>query len=403
MATPILCCGFECGVLGAHFLTSSGSVAISTTTVEPSGGSRSLRCNGTTANSAVVIFLAAAATRFVGRVYVYFATLPSADCSIITTTSALATGPSVRFKSADSKLYAAVGTGSGVSGVAVTTGTWYRIDFDFNINTSGNDTSDVQVDGAACAQATGTGVSASTANFYLGGLTGTPTHDIFFDHFILSNDSADYPIGAGKVIGFVPAGDGTHTFTTTHAILGTTGAPTTGSNITSATANAYTFVNARPIGGGATDATRLWNQATAASAEYAEVTIEQTTETNGPRAVEVLCIAREASSTGCNSTFKINDNGTEDTVYAMTSPAGNSDEFKTKQYPGQGPGFSSVSPWTLARFKGLKLRWGYSSDATPDVYCRGWMVEAEFAAPAAAAIPNKIYNYSQAVNRSTTY
>lgn len=373
--SPVFCCGFECGVSNAAHFTLGTNTSFVTSPVN-GGGLRALRCNATTANTNAVAFLAASATRFVGRVYVYFTTLPSADCSLVTTSSTLASGPSVRFKQSDSKLYAAVGTVLGATGVVVTTGVWYRVDFDFNIQTAAVDFCDIQVDGTACGQATATGVSASTANFYVGGLTGTPTHDIYFDDLVLSNTAADYPVGAGKVLSLVPAADGTHTFTTTHAILGTTGAPTTGGNITSATTTAFGYVNARPVGGGVADATRLWNQATAAAAEYAEVTIEQTTETSAPRAVEVLCIAREASSTGCNSHFKVNDNGTEAVVYDMISPAGNSDEFKSLQFalmPADSAG------WTLARFKALKLRWGYSSDATPDVYCRGWMVEAEFA------------------------
>ena len=365
------------GSLG-HVTTGTGSSFV-TTPVNAGGGLRALRTQGTTANSLATIFFPASYTRLIGRVYIRFATLPSADCALVAVGGSAALGPQIRFKQSDSKIYAAVAITLGATGVAVTTGTWYRIDFDFNVQTGGADFCDVQVDGTACGQATATGLSAAQTTLGFGGLTGSTSHDIYFDDLILSNTAADYPIGAGYVLGFVPAADGTHTFTSTHAILGTTGAPTTGSNITNATTNAFSFVNARPIGGGAADNTRLWNQATAAT-EYAEVTIEQTTETNPPRAVEVLCIAREASSTGCNSTFKVNDNGTEATVFAMTSPIGNSDDFNTKQFATM-PADSAA--WTLARFKGLKLRWGYSSDATPDVYCRGWMVEAEFAVVAA--------------------
>ncbi len=50
------------------------------------------------------------------------------------------------------------------------------------------------------------------------------------------------------------------------------------------------------------------------------------------------------------------------------------DRFATKQFATMVGG----GAWTLARFNALKARWGYSSDATPDVYCRGIMIEAEF-------------------------
>jgi hypothetical protein len=394
--TPVFCCGLECGVSGAHF-TNVGGASFVTSPVNT--GLRALRCNSIGAASLASSPTFTATARWIGRLYIRFATLPSGDCTVVSMQGSAASGPNIRFKQSDSKLYAAVDSTLGASGVSVTTDIWYRIDFDFNVNAAGNDACDIKVDGTACGQAVAIGISGNPTNLWLGGLDSV-THDIYYDDIVLSNTAADYPIGAGKVLSFVPAADGAHTFTTTHAILATTGAPTTGGNITSATTTAFGYVNARPIGGGVADATRMWNQATAASAEYAEVTIEQTTETNPPRAVEVLCIAREASTTGCNSTFKVNDNGTEATVYAMTSPAGNSDEFKTKQFATM-PADSAA--WTLARFKGLKLRFGYSSDATPDVYCRGWMVEAEFAVAAVAAIPNKVYMIGQAVNRSAMY
>lgn len=361
----------ECGTSTAHWTLSAGATFV---TSPVNAGARALRCNpAASLANAQLTTPVTSANVFVYRFYLRFTTLPNATVEIATLS--LSPIPGVYFKSSDSKIYAGTSVATlGATGVSVTTGQWYRIDVKVNISANPW-TIDVQVDGAACGQLTGIAAATTASIINLGTVASLSTGEFFFDDVIISETSGDYPIGAGKVLGFVPLADGVHTFTGTHAILGTTGAPTTGANITVATTTAFGFVNARPIGGGASDSTRLWNQATASSAEYAEVTIEQTTEVNPPRAVEILCVAREASSTTCNSTFKVNDNGTEATVFAMTVPVGNSDDFQTKQFATM-PADSAA--WTLSRFNGLRLRWGYSSDATPDVYCRGWMIEAEF-------------------------
>jgi hypothetical protein len=80
--TPIFTCGWECGVKSgqAHWTDNAGTTAsFSTTTVR--SGSRSLRVNPTAELLNVQSFGAGftAAGRWVGRVYIRFATLPSAD------------------------------------------------------------------------------------------------------------------------------------------------------------------------------------------------------------------------------------------------------------------------------------------------------------------------------------
>lgn len=380
--TPVFTCGFECGVAGPHW-TSLNNASFSTTTFN--NGLRAARCNASPGFSNLTSPTLSSFTRLVGRLYIHFATLPSANTALIVVDGS-SVGPNVTFNQSNSKLYAAVGTSLGATGIAVTTGQWYRVDFDFNINTSGNDLCDIQVGGVATGQATATGLNAAQTQFFLGA-SSSVTHDIFFDDIILSNTGADYPIGAGLVLSIVPAADGTHTFTSTHAILGTTGAPTTGGNITSSTTTAFNWANARPIGGGATDATRLINQATAASTEYCELAIEQTTQTVAPQAVEILGVYQHATSSACNSQFKVNDNGTENVVFNDTGHTNAVDAYFTKQYATM-PADSAA--WTLARFKALKLRFGYSSDATPDVYNRGWMIEADFPISAAVTAPKRL-------------
>src|SRR5689334_20222823 len=130
--TPVLCCGAECGTSGAHW-TLGLNASFSTGTVNPGGGVRSLRINPSAATGSAQLIASQSVNTVVYRFYVRFATLPSASCSIGYCTG---TGDGVIFKASDGKLYAGAnnaGTlGFGATGVAVTTGQWYRIDISIN-------------------------------------------------------------------------------------------------------------------------------------------------------------------------------------------------------------------------------------------------------------------------------
>src|SRR5574341_562210 len=116
MATPVLCCGLECGVFGS---TAHLDIAVGTPTVVTSpvnNGLRALRCNAAAAQVAVVATVSASnQLRHVGRCYIRFAVLPDADCCLINTSNSLDVGPQLRFKFSDSKLYAAVDTKFGAT------------------------------------------------------------------------------------------------------------------------------------------------------------------------------------------------------------------------------------------------------------------------------------------------
>jgi hypothetical protein len=309
----------------------------------------------------------------------------------------------VVFRQVDSKLY--IGNVSPRNtGIPVTTGVWYRIDMRTDYTTLGSTKIDAQIDGVALTQVVFAAATAPTAVFL--GSQAVASADLFFDDFIMSTTTGDYPIGPGHVDQFVPVSDGTHTATTTTIVKGTLAAPTAGGNVAGAT-DVFNWVNAVPILGGATDNTRLVNQQTAGTGLYAEVKFGPapgvSTPTVGPRAVEVITADQEATTATCDFTAKINDNGTESVIVARGVVAGvASDRFATKQFA-VAP--TTSGPWNAnssgnAAFNNLKARWGYASDATPDLYWRGIMVEAEF-----ADIPpvGKSQIVRQAVNRASFY
>lgn len=378
----IKCCGFECGLLtgdgsvaGGHWRTNLGSAAISTSTIR--NGARSVRCNA--AGSGVDVICDVAATNeltHVHRFSVRFASLPAADMAIWATDASGTSGPNVRYQQSDGKLYAAVGSTLGASGVSVTTGTWYVIDVKGVIGAGSNDTCDVRVDGVALGQATATGAAAGTGQVRIG-VIGSVTCDAFFDDTLLSLTAGDYPFGDGKVIAYVPNADGTHTAGPSVILRGTTGTPTGGDDIQAGDTTAYEWVNGTPLLGGASDNTRLWNQAANGSTVYAEIDFEPSAESAAPRAVEVICANRQAGTGAGVFAWKLNDNGTISDLDNAGSQAGTTtDKYKTVQFA-TAP--STGAAWTLALFNAVKARFGFSSDANPDQYARGIMIEAEYA------------------------
>ena len=400
----VFCCGFECGQIGTagQHIYNSGNTAptISTAIVNSGGGLRSLRCNPS-ANTSGVIFRQATSLRMVGRFYLYFTTLPNVSVSILMYGDNTSVGPAIVFNVNNSSLFASIGGNGatyGATGVAITAGVWYRIDFDFNVATASNDFCDVQVDGIACGQATAAGSSAATLlGPKFGFFDAAVTADCYYDDVIISQTGADYPIGAGYVLSYVPDADGTHTATGTNIVKGTIATPV-GTAITSATTDAFNWVNGRPLLGGATDNTRLINQQTLLTTQYAEVDFEPSAEINAPRAVEVLTADRQAATTVGSFATKLNDNGTEDVIIARTAAAGViTDRYVTKQYATMVGG----GAWTLSRFNALKARFGYSGDATPDQDWRGIIIEAEYAVLPLPARP--IQMLGQAMNRSGNF
>lgn len=383
MATAVLCCGAECGVttaavLGAHF-GSFTNAAFDTGTVR-APGLRSVRGNPTAGFSSISSPSQAFtnANIYVWREYVRFTTLPNV-ATILSYAVIGASFPGWGFKASDSKIYAgSSSTAMGSTGVTITTGVWYCIDV--KVDAHANPwTIDVQVDGVACGQATLAAAAANTQQLIYLGNDVSATFDCYIDDILVSQTAADYPLGPGNVQSFVPNADGTHTFTTTIGVRGTVAAQTGGGNIAGST-DSFNWLNARPIGGGVADSTRLWNQQSNGATLYGEVQFEDWSlpggGANGPRAVEVLIIRRDAGTGTGDAAFKLNDNGTENVIFSFASAAGvASDEFHTKQYA-TAP--STGAAWTLALFNGVRFRFGYSGDANPDHFCRGVMIEAEF-------------------------
>lgn len=374
--TPVLCCGAECGVAGPHIASSPAGFSFDTTTVR--SGARSFRFNGTGGVTLSTATLASS-LRWVGRFYIYFTTLPTADLGLIGLALQGGTGPNIKFQSSDSSLYAGVDTTKGASGVAITTATWYRIDFDYNISAAGNDTSDVQVNGVACAQASAGGSTGPLTALTMGFAGVGATTDMYLDDILLSHTGADYPIGAGYVNHFVPTSDGTHNV----AGAGDFQRGNTGVDILNATTTAWQLVDDVPLPSGAVaEADCIRGVAPAnATTDYVECIFGPasgvSTPTAGPRCVDAVMTRHEIATTVSNSRVALNDNGTLSDIWNTSQAGVTTYSYVRKAFALAPTGGAWGVTAGAGNFNNVRFRF-FSPDANPDNALDAIMLEAEF-------------------------
>jgi hypothetical protein len=396
--TPVFCCGFECGQIGSNgqHWQSGGNASISTTVVR--SGSSSLRINPSGAVGLATSAILTSANIYVWRVYVRFESLPTSD-SAVCYASSLSGNPGAYFKQSDNKIYAGVAGSFGSTGVSVTTNVWYRLDV--MVNSSANPwLIDVLVNGNVCGQYSNAAAAANNQFINLGADT-TKTFDIYYDDLVISNTSADYPIGEGYVNHFVPTADGTHNVAGANDFEIGTG----GVDITNATTTVYQLVDDIPIQTGAPGTTDFINMIAPPNAtDYVECIFGPPsgvlTPVTPPRAVEVIAgIAQSATGTG-NMEIRMNDNGTLNAMYSATGVAGvTTIAFKRKHYATgpSGAAWHSKNDGSNGDFRDLRVRFGSPAvlDVNPDQYFTSIMIEAEF-----AQWPQKILNINQSAKRA---
>lgn len=403
MATPVFCCGGECGITGtgAHWDAASNG-SFSTSTVR--SGLRSFRCNPSASFQTFRSFTFTGVNTYVARFYVRFATLPNQDTILFAAEQGGGTSyPGVGFKTSDSKLYPLRYAGSvftfGSQGFTVTTGQWYRVDV--RVVTSANPwTIDVQVDGTALTQLAPAIAASTNMALFIFGANGAAaqTSDIFFDDIIVSNTSGDYPIGAGKVEPHTVVADGTHSIAGTNDFERGT-SPT---DILNSTTDAYTLVDDVPLT--TTLGTEYINMiAPPSAADYVECVFGPapgiSAPTTAPRAVEVIAAIAQAGTGAGNMEIRLNDNGTTNPVYSATGVAGVvAVTFKRKHYAAGPAGAWVLGGGGNGDFTDLRVQFGSPAalDVNPDQYFKSIMIEAEFLAQSAFSliVDPAIYNFT---------
>jgi len=392
MSTPVFICGAECGIAvvgtvsaGTEHWSSVNGAGLTVVTSGPSP-MRSTRCfrglrSAATGGGLQHTFATAVGSpaTLVARFYVYFATLPSVDATLFE--GLLGTNTSgVVFDQSDSTLRAfAVSPtlGRGASGIAVTTGAWYRVDV--KLVTGATQTADIQVDGSAAAQATrsGTAGTAVSAAIEVNSVSGAAfTADAYIDDVIMSGTSADYPIGAGTVDGLYPNADGTHGGTWASGVFakgaaGATAAARTDTDIWQSLNQPLTTT----IGKRVTDVTGT------ATTDYVEFALDDTPSdlpssgavVNG---VQLVVAGHSASTTASNTTIslRVDSPGSAGTTTPISLDL--SEATITFPIAVQTQNMASVM-WTKADLDNIKIRFS-STDSNPDVYLNGVCLEVDY-------------------------
>jgi hypothetical protein len=156
---------------------------------------------------------AVATTMIVGSVYFRVDAAPSANTKLINIT--LSTGTSSVAMNTSGQLgLKAGGAGLTFGGASYADAVWHRLDFKAD-TTGANATIDAQVDGTALTQSSAALASANMTQMMLGD-NSVPSGPgtFYFNDFVWSVTSADYPLGAHICL-FLPIdGEGTHSQST---------------------------------------------------------------------------------------------------------------------------------------------------------------------------------------------
>lgn len=379
------------GAANGHW-TSFTAAAFATTNVR--SGARAMRLNPTGVTKGEADDAAGAAftsgTQVV-RWYVRAATWPSTKAWIVNNARGGGPGFGIIYDSADGKLYTAIDQPSGTitqgaTGVAVTTGQYYRLDI--KITRAGTTwTVDGQVDGTALGQAslagqTGGGVNGLCDPFIANTTgTGNVTADINYEDTVTSFTLADYPIGAGHVDHFVPTSDGTHNIAGT----GDFQRGNTGTDILNATTTAFQLIDDVPLPSGTVDQADCQRGVAPANptTDYVECVFGPapgiSTPTVAPRAVEIGLAYHQISTTVGQMQVLLNDNGTTGTIFDSGAVSGTTTYLYTHKHFATPPTGGS---WTVSagagNFNNLRCRF-LAPDANPDQCLDAIMIEAEFA------------------------
>lgn len=313
------------------------------------------------------------------RFYVYFEDLPAANSGLFQAINDfLVHSFGVGFHQASGELRT-YSYQSGIyafasSGVAVTTGQWYRIDVKVE-NDGATKTVDAQVNGVDLAQ-----TAVADANVLHTMRFGSPTAmnaTLWYDDFLLSHTEVDYPFGDGYIHPFVAVADGDHN--TGGNGWFRRGGGTTPINDT--TTNSYELIDHLPVQDAVPVPFEYIEMIANGEDQYVENVIGPAdgipTPTEGPRTVEVL-IGHHQNTLGLeigNSSFRISDGTAEGVVHNQTGAGGDSIRTARNHFASP-PGGSDR--WTAEEFNNLRHRFGFSTDADPHQYCDFVLVEAEF-------------------------
>jgi hypothetical protein len=375
-ADGVICCGFECGTIGVadsseiggHMGWLSGYVPTYSTAIARNGG-QSLRLNPSNQRARIYVLQNFNQTVQIGRVYIYFASLPTGNTGIVHKAEGFPNAVlGIGYHASSGTLRTFWGNiltdaRFASSGISVTTGQWYCIDYRFD-NTVGAKTADGRVNGVALEQKTSANTDDFIDTIILGTLAANATFDIYFDDFFAHSDSSLYPLGAGYTKAYVPSADGTHN---TQGCF----------SISDAETGSYSLIDELPMDVGLVTPASYITQSATNTAAYVEHLFSPVggSPSGNPRGVDFVFGVHPDGAGGATGTFKAVIGSKVVDLSGLNSFSTGSHILFARKSLVNGNGFT----WTLDKLNNLKLRFGYSPDADPDFHYDGAVIEAEFA------------------------
>jgi hypothetical protein len=208
-------------------------------------------------------------------------------------------------------------------------------------------------------------------NFDMGNADSSDTCDVYFDDFVVADNTADYPLSDLRVLPIVPTATGTHNLDASPSSFFFQHDGTTGAALTNAETTSYSRVDDAPINA-STD--RIYATGAPGSGQYVELQLGDISSNLGtPRAVKVIEAVQQASAGGSVYTSKItDDNGTSNTnVQAALDVNSATEVYKTKVITTK----PSSGAWTNSAINSLKYRFGFTTDANPEIRLYGVLLE----------------------------
>lgn len=321
----------------------------------------------------------------VERRHFYFDTsLPAADVELFSVEAgSLANGVVIRFVQASGKIGVKIGTGTEVlSDAAVSVNTWVGIDWRYDPTTTTHkfdwqidyDSLDTTTGPVPQTQVTKTAMTAAFVSLSRTGWTASRTATVYYDDFAWSFAARLYPIGDVRILPLGPDQTGTPTITGT-----TTNFQTYASNGTGTAWNANTaraaIADIPPVIGASSDGIM---QVTAASGDYVTIPMETYTAAPlySPRAARWYVAGWAASTSvatcnirsydGANAMMDLSNVGAGANG-ALDHNLDSSNLIWLCAMERDSQSMGTFHQMTQTRLDALALRFGYSTDATPDV------------------------------------
>lgn len=360
--TPVWIEGWEHGVIsvsGGGIVNSIvGTAPIVQSTIKRTGG-YALKSAAAAGTSNCLKTLAASSYYLVGRFYFYVASgqWPSLQTCILY--GNINPYPCIFLTAGATEKKVGLGYSSTLlqkSGV-ITEDAWHYVDFYFN-GSANPWTINASVDGVPLTQGTAAYAAALMPGF-CSGIYNTCTGTVYFDDLVLSQTSGDYPIGAGGVVGLSPNAAGTSNPGTYIQDNGSV-------VVNDATNPANVELDDVPFNGA-----DYIKQTELDAALYAEVNFADTAQATIHGAQAFLAYSSEAVSANNGQTRIRDSNGQETTVFS-------GDMSETTMFYKSAIVLTPSGGWTMAHVNALTGRVGYSSDATPDPYWQGLMIQVAY-------------------------